>query len=54
MDKLDKTLVSTLAAEGNALAVVRVRNAWQLDRIERHFEVLARFPFINSVGLRCD
>lgn len=54
MDKLDKTLVSTLAAEGNALAVVRVRTAWQLDRIERHFEVLARFPFINSVGLRCD
>lgn len=54
MEKLDAGLVSVLAAEGSACAVVRVRSPWQLNYVARHFDVLARFPFINSIGVRCD
>ena len=54
MQKIDDGLVSALAADGSAEAVVRVRTPWQLGHIARHFDVKARFPFINSLGIRCD
>lgn len=54
MKKLDEGLVSVLAAGGEADAVVRVRNPWQLGYIARHFKVAAMFPFISALGLRCD
>lgn len=54
MGKLDAGVVSALAADGYADAVVRVRNPWHLGYVARHFEVAAAFPFINSLGIRCD
>lgn len=54
MGKLDIGLVSALATDGVADAVVRVRNPWHLGYVARHFEVAAVFPFINSLGIRCD
>ncbi len=52
ISKLDAGLVKTLRSDGNACAVVRVRSVWQLGMLARHFDVAARFPFINSVGVR--
>lgn len=54
MEKLDAGLVSVLADCGSATAVVRVRSPWQLASLERRFDVVARFPFISAVGVRCD
>lgn len=54
MSKLDEGLVRALAEDGSACAVVRVRNPLHLGLISRHFDVAAKFPFINALGVRCD
>ena len=50
--KMDASLVKLLGSEGSACAVVRVQSPRQLGMLSRHFDVAARFPFINSVGVR--
>ena len=50
--KMDASLVKLLGREGSACAVVRVQSPRQLGMLSRHFDVAARFPFINSVGVR--
>ncbi len=52
--KTSNSLVKTLEKdEGQADALVRVRNPLQLGLLERNFEVVASYPFIRSVGIKC-
>lgn len=41
------------SAEAKVSAIVRVRNPLHIGLIERHFDVVADYPFIRSVGIRC-
>ncbi len=68
MDKLDKSIIDMMRAEPkfdgglvnalcdreSALALVRVRNPLQLGMLERRFDVRHVYPFIRSVGIRCE
>lgn len=54
MAKIDDNIAAVLKIDGVANAVVRVRTPWQLNYIARRFDVVAKFPFINSLGIRCD
>ncbi len=52
--KTANSLVKTLEKdEGKADALVRVHNPLQLGLLERNFEVVASYPFIRSVGIKC-
>lgn len=51
--KFDRNLVSILNVRENATALVRVRNPLHLSMLERNFEVIAQYPFIRSVGIKC-
>ena len=54
MPKIDNSLVNALCVESNAYAVVRVRTPAQLGYVARRFDVVAAFPFINALGIRCN
>lgn len=54
MNKIDGRLVSALSVENSAYALVRVRSRWHYGCVARRFDVAAEFPFINSVGIRCN
>lgn len=54
MNKIDGRLVSALSVEDSAYALVRVRSRWHYGCVARRFDVAAEFPFINSVGIRCN
>lgn len=68
MDKIDSRVISALTrsskisnglasvlstSEQKVEALVRVRNPIQLGLLERQFDVIACYPFIRSVGIRC-
>ncbi len=53
-DKVSDGLVKSLEkTDARADALVRVRNPLQLGLLERNFEVVASYPFISSVGIKC-
>lgn len=54
MARIDGNLVSVLCVEDTATALVRVYSPWQMGYVARHFDVVAKFPFINSIGIRCN
>lgn len=54
MYKIDRSLVSALSLNDYAYALVRVANPWQYRFVARKFDVVCGFPFINSLGIRCD
>lgn len=54
MGTVDGRLTAALAEDGIAYAVVRVHPFVRMERVARRFDVVARFPFINSIGIRCD
>lgn len=54
MDKIDGNLVNALCVEDRTTAIVRVSNPWQMNYIARNFDVVAAFPFIRSLGIRCN
>lgn len=54
MYKIDRSLVSALSLNDYAYALVRVANPWQYGFVARRFDVVCGFPFINSLGIRCD
>lgn len=54
MDKIDGNLVNALCIEDRTTAIVRVSNPWQMNYIARNFDVVAAFPFIRSLGIRCN
>ena len=53
-NKISGGIVKTLEnGEDRADALVRVRNPLQLGLLERNFDVVASYPFIRSVGIKC-
>jgi len=52
--KFDGGLVNVLGERECAQALVRVRNPLHLGLLERRFEVTAMYPFIRSVGIKCE
>lgn len=54
MYKIDRSLVSALSLNDYAYALVRVANPRQYGFVARRFDVVCGFPFINSLGIRCD
>ncbi len=53
--KVDSSLTSILSKEGDKTdALVRVRNPLHLGMLERKFHVVACYPFIRSLRLKCD
>lgn len=53
-NKIDENLTTILEKGDGAHAIVRVRNVFQLQYIKNNFEVVSSFPFIRSVGIKCD
>ena len=52
--KVSNALVKTLENEDErADAIVRVRNPLHLGFLERSFDVVASYPFIRSIGIKC-
>ena len=52
--KVSSALVKTLENEDErADAIVRVRNPLHLGFLERSFDVVASYPFIRSIGIKC-
>ena len=52
--KVSRALVKTLENEDErADAIVRVRNPLHLGFLERSFDVVASYPFIRSIGIKC-
>ena len=52
--KVSHKLVKTLENEDErADAIVRVRNPLHLGFLERSFDVVASYPFIRSIGIKC-
>lgn len=52
--KLDFDLIRKFKHGSREKSVVIVKNFSSLHYIERNFKVVARFPFINALGVECD
>ncbi len=52
--KFDGNLVNVLGVHQSVSALVRVHNPLHLGMLERNFKVTAMYPFIRSVGIRCE
>jgi len=52
--KFDGNLVNVLGVHQSVSALVRVHNPLHLGMLERNFKVTAMYPFIRSVGIKCE
>lgn len=51
--KISSGVVQSLALRESTEALVRVRNPLHLGYVERNFDVVALYPFIRSVAIKC-